>query len=147
MRHYFEDAAHRVAGSVYVVDYFFHLLFRLGVHAAEQYLVALAQCDDFVPFRRALQTDGAESDHVTQNFDLKLAQERFSQAAESDARSSLPGARPLENIAGIGKIIFKGASQVRVSRTRPGHWFRFIGAEVFFVDRQDIGPILPILVL
>ena len=52
MRHYFKDAAHRVAGAVYVIDYFFHLLFRLGVHAAEQYFVALAQCDDFVPFRR-----------------------------------------------------------------------------------------------
>ena len=73
MRHYFEDPAHRVAGSLYLVDYLFHLLFRLGVHAAQQYFVSLAQCDDFVPLRRALQTDRADSDHVTQHFDLELA--------------------------------------------------------------------------
>src|SRR2546425_23082 len=80
------------------------------------------------------------------DFSAEFTQQRLRQRSHSHPRRGFSGARPLQNIARVVKIIFDRSRQISMSGTRPGERFLLIFRALRVFHRQSLGPISPIFV-
>ena len=77
MRDHLKNAADSVAGAIRLIHHGFHALFGFRVDAVQQNVIAQAERDQFIPSGRAFELGFADADHVTQDGDPQLPQERL----------------------------------------------------------------------
>ena len=145
-RDHFENAAHRVARAVGLVDDFFHAGFHIRVDAAEQNVVAAAERDQFVPGRSALEAHRAHRDDMAEHVDAEFRQQGFGDRADGHPRGGLAGAGAFQNVPRVVKIVLDGAGEVGMSGPRPGDRLTLVLAAVEVFHRQSLGPVLPVFV-
>ena len=121
VRHHFEDAAHRVAGAIGVVDHLFHAPLGFGVHAAQQDLVPVRSARPFRPIGAAVPASLRRHAITWLNtVNAEFAQKCFGQGAHRHARRRFAGAGALQNVARIGEIVLDGPRQIGMAGTGTG---------------------------
>ena len=144
VRDHLEDAADGVAGAQHKVHLLLHARFGVGIGAIEQDLFFLRECLDRVPCDRSIKPRITDRDHVTQHFDSQFAQQQLGDCSRRNARRRFARRRPLQHVARLGEVVLQRARKIGMARTRRSH--ALVLRRIAFLDRQRLGPVLPVLV-
>ena len=140
----FEDAVDGVAGAGGFFDFLLHAGFGFRVHAGQDHFVAGDQRGDLFPGGGPVHFHAAHADDVAQDLDAEGAQHQLGNGAGGHACGGFARGGPLQDVAGVGEIVFEGAGEVGVAGTRRSDGLVLGG--IAGLDGELFFPVLPVAV-
>ena len=125
-------------------DFVFHALLDFRVGTIQQDFVPRVKGLNLFPGNFPLHGNAADGDDMAENFDTEFVQKKFGESADGDPGRRFAGGGTLENVAGLGKIVFESAGEVGVSGTRRGD--ALVEGRISLGDRERFLPVFPVTI-
>ena len=84
---------------------------------------------------------------MARHFDSEFFQEKLGNCSGSHSRRRLTRAGALEDVPGLGEVIFQAARQISVARAGTFEWPLLAAVFLPVLHRHRLGPVLPVTIL